>query len=383
MFVEMLGNQKLDFLPLRLSREMLIKDKFWSLELLTTMIAYCNIDTKEVQEYLLEESGISSAFTQCLFGILTKLPAQVRLLHDLISPHLEHSLAFQLSAVHAHRHLYQDFCFMSEALSRIFLNVTSNAFLSQLSKAVFNSIFIRLIQPRILAFRTDRAAARTALQYLTLMLEHTHSRQLARLIFHFLFGFGRTLQYREQKMMCEEIENETASMAEMSETASLSAASLAVPCALTADRKVSASILDDEDDQQNLPEDSGEERKRGTVVGLEFTQRQQGEELGLRRMPSTTELQFRDPAESLVVDISEYDLESHDPAGITTFIIDSITYEHGGYTTVCLQLINQLLSFGIKEVYTVLIFNFLRSDPHYSVLAAELMSPRRRHASES
>eukprot|EP00826_Nyctotherus_ovalis_P054115 TRINITY_DN7069_c0_g4_i10.p1 TRINITY_DN7069_c0_g4~~TRINITY_DN7069_c0_g4_i10.p1 ORF type:complete len:466 (+),score=115.87 TRINITY_DN7069_c0_g4_i10:113-1510(+) len=225
-------------------------------------------------------------------------------------------------------------------LNNFFTCVSNTTLLQRVTKALFNFPLLKILQPRILDFAINPSAARTSLQYLLLFLEHTNSKLLGSLVSRFVFGFGKQLSCGVMKEMYGDTEDssvdippESKSLCDINfgETVDKPNISVIALSELLEDAKESSSFL-------------FETTSSFKEEGKENPKASKAEDLGLNE----------------IINIDEYAVESHDAATITSFVISSINYERGCYSIISLQLIDKLLSFSIKEVYDLLVFNGIK-----------------------
>jgi len=358
------NKQTLQFVPITLATEMLIRDKYYCNDLFSMFIEYSTIDLKEVQTYLTTSLNVPLSFATALNNLLLKMPSQIQLVSNLLQPHLKHSLAFQLFTMtndkKSYNKLKKFICF----IDNLFRTLSNNEFLDQILKALFNDTLLNVFQGRIIGFTSYPIVARTAVQYLILILENVKSRQIAELIFHFLFGFTGLLPYHA----IEEVMNNSRMLeveASSFETSKLDSDTKSIYEYYSADNSeelnslvhaVSAVI---EDPKVSILEDCSSEDKKSPVLI------QPGEKHDMKYTLIPTRA-------STTSNIKEFALDRHNSIGLTTVLITMLQYNPNGYSTIALQLFNQLLSFDIKEVYAVLVYNGIENfGCNYSELSVE------------
>ncbi len=186
-------DQRREFAPFRILEEMLAQDLSSrnASAVFDMLLRYIAVEAPSVQSWLGNESSLPTSVAEGLGNAFLKLPSHVLLDYNIITPELRYSLAFQILGVLPRGKQHHLFRFVEYVrfLSQIYASSCSKPFLDRLTKAFFNRFLILVIQPSILGWRADLIAARTAVQYLTLILENVSSLQLATVIFYFLFGF--------------------------------------------------------------------------------------------------------------------------------------------------------------------------------------------------
>eukprot|EP00826_Nyctotherus_ovalis_P015692 TRINITY_DN14483_c0_g1_i3.p1 TRINITY_DN14483_c0_g1~~TRINITY_DN14483_c0_g1_i3.p1 ORF type:complete len:538 (+),score=150.74 TRINITY_DN14483_c0_g1_i3:77-1690(+) len=264
----------------------------------------------------------------------------------------------------SNKRAYKDLRMFITFLDRLYMSVSNSRFLDAISKGVFNLVFLQIFQPRILSFATNLPAARTTIQYIILMLENIKSHQLATLIFHFLFGFCGVLRYRYAQPVVQNAQE-----------------------LKMGDGSFEFSRIDS--DNKSLHDFYSEESSKifDAVVSIEnFLEAQNesgvvfAEELFSedRKVPITSRSPNNRRSSDLielpeVIDVREYSLERHCPIEISSFVVNLIRHEHGGYSNIGLQLFSQLLEFNIKEFYDVLVFGGVKSAGYDSIKSIEEM----------
>lgn len=347
------GRQTPDFVPLTLAAEMLLREKCYSHDLLSMFIEYCSVDVREVQTYTVGTPSIALSLASALSGVLLKMPSQVQLVSNLLQPHLRYSLSFQLFTMTNDKRIYNKLKTFIRFLDNLFITVSNNEFLGQISRALFNLVLLHTFQPRILSFASCPMAARTAVQYLTLILENTTSRKLVELVFHFLFGFSGFLPYHSM----EEVMNGSRVMEVEDnpfETSKLDSDTKSIYEYYSADNSeelnslvlAMSSVL--EDSKSSFLEDYLDEDKKGSVLS------QQGERFDTR-------FSVLPPKFSSTVDVKDFALERHNPTAISTVLVTMLKYTPNGYSNIVLQLFAQLVSFDVRQVYDVLVYSGLES----------------------
>ena len=312
-------------------------------------IEYANIDLPEVQSYINSTHDIPLSIVKTLSTILLKMPSQVHLVYNLLQPHLKYSLAFQLFNMTNNKKSFHELKIFVVFIDTLYLTLNNNVFLSQIAKALFNMVFVHIFQPRIIGFKSCPASSRTTIQYLIMILENIKSQQLASVIFHFLFGFSATLPYYSAREISDSAIIEENSI----QVTDLEADSKSIYEYYSSDTGKEldplifemSTLLGDREDSRIVPiSESFTEDRKDSIIS------QQGEKSMVRPsiiIPDLPEM----------VSIKEYSLENHNSSEISTIIMDMLRHDHSGYSNIVLQLFNQLISFGIKEVYDMLIFN--------------------------
>lgn len=338
--MEEVPGKPIEFIPLKLASEMLLKGRNIDNDLHSVFINYSIFESEEFQDYVAASPTVPLAFAKKLSIILTKLPSQVQLIYNIINPQLRYSLAFQLSNMRNNTRAFAELTSFFKFLNNFFTCVSNTALLQRITKALFNFPLLKILQPRILDFAINPSAARTSLQYILLFLEHTNSKLLATLVSRFLFGFGKQLSCGVMKEMCGvygdtedssiDVPPESKSLCDINFGESVDKPNISVIALsdLLEDAKESSSFLFE-------PSSSFKEE------GKESLKASKAEDLGLDEAAT----------------IDEYAVERHDAATISSFVISSINCERGCYSVIALQLVDKLLSFSVKEVYDLLIFN--------------------------
>jgi len=333
---EVPGKDIMEFLPLKLGCQMLLKGRVLDVDLHSVLINYSILESEEFQNYVQTSSILPLSFAKKFSMILLKLPSQVQLIYNIINPQLKCSLAFQLSNMRNKSRAYIELVNYLRFLNDFFICVSNTTLLERIMKAIFNQTLVKVLQPRIVEFSSNPSAARTSLQYILLFLEYINSKPLASLMSYFLFGFGKNLNYSPIKDIYTgsrigetddssiDIPPESKSLCDINfgESMDKSNTSLIAFGGLLEESKESTSLLFDE----TLKEEGKDAIK----------------------------------PEELIESINLEKYEAHDSTTITSLIINSINYERGCYSIISLQLIDKLLSFSIKEIYDLLIFNGIK-----------------------
>jgi len=370
LFQEIPGKDANEFAPIRLFCEMLHKEHYLSLELYNVFLAYISIESKELQSYLINEQNIAITIGKTFVNLLQKLPYQIQLVCNILNPQLKHSLAFQILSFNTtYTKPLEYFTNFMKFIYGLYETSSNLIFLEQISKTIFNFVLIQILQPRIIGPKSTPASARTAMQYMIFMLENCPNKQFAKLIFNFIFGFKGILLYRQnlaKSIEIEEIHPENISISAenlLSEIPSRSATVIKPienkkGTALIKDAEFSnigivSNLLEDQEDSKFIIEHTKitPSVKNSPLTSAEQTQ--QGEEIELKKIKI-------DPI-IINTDISEYNNEFHDPEKITTFLLDLILCEHGGYSNIIMQFIDKLFELEIKEAYNLLIFDHIKS----------------------
>jgi len=347
------GRQTLEYIPLILATEMLMKGKYMGNDLFLVFIEHCILDVPELQAYILSNPQIPLTISKVFANILLKMPSEVQLPYNILRPHLKYSLSFQLLNMVSNKRTYRDLRMFITFLNKVYISINNNKFLDAISKAIFNLVLLQIFQPRILGFTSNHPVARTTIQYIILILENIESHQLATLFFHFLFGFCGNLPYRYAQPVVRSAQELKVGDG-MLEISRIDSDAKSVHDFYSEENsKLIDAVVGIENflDNQNEPEamfddELFSEDKKATVTSRSpDTNKGSPDLIGLPEF----------------VDIKEYSLEKHNPIEISSFVINLLRYEHDGYSNIGLQLFNRLLSFNIRKFYDVLIFSGAKS----------------------
>ncbi len=324
-----------DFHPLKIMAELMPQEQLIDGGFLEAFATFLLLPQPRVQEYVATSNFVTSAIGECLANLLLKLPMQVNLVHDILNPHLRCSLSFQILNMlpkEKHGH-YARFRMFIAFIDRIYNLSSNNSFLDLLSKSLFNTLLISIMQPQILAWRENVESARTAAQYLTLILENVTNHSLVLCIFHFLFGFQPGLFVQPLVVPFE-------SSVKLEPTPTLQSPS------------------------QRM-EEAGFRDSSPTRIGKTFSFVQ----------PMSTDpkvLYVGSMERQQSHEVGKYDLAAHRPSELGEFFLAKIGSESDFCSTIILQLIDRLLSFGIREVVSALFVAPLRATFNYQTNSASL-----------
>eukprot|EP00826_Nyctotherus_ovalis_P035168 TRINITY_DN2996_c0_g2_i1.p1 TRINITY_DN2996_c0_g2~~TRINITY_DN2996_c0_g2_i1.p1 ORF type:complete len:423 (+),score=71.11 TRINITY_DN2996_c0_g2_i1:1334-2602(+) len=158
----------------------------WNDSLYDVVLSYLLLDFDDYQDYLTSKSTITITLSECLAKHYLTVFSQT----SLDSPHPLSSLTHQvLEALSEDCGDYTNFLLFIRFLNRIYTYHFNGAFLRSLSRAIFAIVLTPLFQNQILQ-SANPVVSRTAMQFLTLILENITSQKFAQCIFYFLFGLG-------------------------------------------------------------------------------------------------------------------------------------------------------------------------------------------------
>ena len=330
----------IEFIPLKLASELFLKTKSLDTDLHFVFINYTSLENEEFQTYISTNPILPYTFAQKFCSILQRLPSQIQLIYDMINPQLRYSIAFQLSNMKNKTRTYNELISYMKFINDFFINISNTTLLDNILKALFNVPLIEILQPRILGFALNPSAARTSIQYISLFLEYITSKPLANMLSHFLFGFhGRLLYHPIKDASYKSMEINDSSMDIQPESKSLCDIN---PIDGSADGTYTSTSVG----LKNLLE---EDQNSVSLLGDESNKEDLKDTSMIKKSDS-----FPFPEE---LTLSKYLLNKHDPKIITEFFITSMGCEKGGYSNIVLQVIDKLLSFGIKDVYDLFIFD--------------------------
>jgi len=159
--------------------------------LFDVLFKYCSLDIPEYQSYLVIRStlavSLAESFMTCYLMLFPRTPVKS------VKPFQKNTIMKKLHLVLLVEDIEDKDYFIHylEFINQIYNLHHNNSFLDTISKALFNIFLTSLAQEQILA-SSNLDSSRTAIQYLTLILEHISSPKFAKCITRFLFGLYKT-----------------------------------------------------------------------------------------------------------------------------------------------------------------------------------------------
>jgi len=197
---------KNEFYLISLFSEILIrKDKFNTLKsfefLMETGVKILLLQNEQVQQFYANESSFPIEIAEKIAEFFLVLPTKIDLDYNLFYPEFQFSITFQIENQNAEHnssenHMTQicKFNLFLQFINSIIKFSDNKRFIDKLIKSIFNKFLVPFIQPEILNHKKELNSARTALQYLTLMLEKINRTEFAKSIYYFIFGIPELSQ---------------------------------------------------------------------------------------------------------------------------------------------------------------------------------------------
>ena len=177
------------FLPSELVFEMLTHPAFINELLLDCALQYLILDLGNYQEFLASEASYPLKIAETLGNLFFQLPSEVPLKCHTTHSHMKYNLKFLISQSFPpdKTEYLNKFISVLSFVDRVYNASSNSVFLDHLTKSIFNSFLLLFIQPNILKWRYNTKAARTSIQYLTLILQIIPNKVFTKMILRFLF----------------------------------------------------------------------------------------------------------------------------------------------------------------------------------------------------
>ena len=254
-------------------------------------------------------------------------------------------------------------------MDSVCLRSANNEFISRLCELCVNSLFVELLQPRILSWKSNLPAARTAIQYLVFFLENISSPALASCVYRFVFGSSHHLHITPISS-----EDALSGVQEDSPTGKEKVGLLNKSVAIGQHLPTSLLPSDGRDeDGIYIGHLDAHVQWHGDQLALheDYFDTKEGpeEKKHIRIQSHGSRLSTENLDNWLVADETQSPSQSkpdkshtpmHNPKAIASFVLGKLNSDEDFCSPIILQFFDRLLSFHIPDMLSLLITNYLQ-----------------------